>query len=104
MKHDLAHEEKQNEAIRLLAKAIEDVADQCGWLGAKGLAEQAEAILATDEQESDAPAVPADVPVVAPVETPAEAPAPTDAPVASDAPGDPPVDPSSSEPAVPVTE
>lgn len=67
MKHDLEHEEKQNEAIRQLAAAVASVAGHLGLMPAVREAHAAAAIVAKDEAE------PAESPA-APVEAQAELP------------------------------
>jgi hypothetical protein len=56
MKHDLAHEERQNAAIRLLALALSQVAANSGHSGHKTLVDEVEAVLAAKpEPEEMAP-------------------------------------------------
>jgi hypothetical protein len=51
MKHDLAHEERQNAAIRLLALALSQVAANSGHSGHKTLVDEVEAVLAAKPEE-----------------------------------------------------
>lgn len=54
MKHDEAHELKQNAVVRMLATAIAQVAAHNGHSGMKSLVADVDAMLAKDEAEPEA--------------------------------------------------
>jgi hypothetical protein len=65
MRHDAAHEVKQNKVLRMLAQAISQTAAHNGHSGFKSLAEEVDAILDADESEpSEAVVVSEPAPVV----------------------------------------
>jgi len=64
MPHDLAHEHKQNEAIRAVARAVQGLAAEVGKSSFKALLDHVDEILNADDKALDEPDAPAGDPAV----------------------------------------